>query len=147
MYEDLSQRCLLCVSGINRNWHVLKKFVKKINSNFHKNPSGGEDLLHKDGLTDMAKLTVVFYNRSANEPTSKWRREEEENKNNKERKLMNEDTLFIRVDPVPDQKQGPGWWQHSCHYRQPHTSQTVKREWNLAGVTTCEENINTPLWV
>ena len=72
MYEDLPQRCLLYVSGINRKWDVLTNFVlKKINPNFHKNPSGGEYLLHKDRLADMAKLTVAFHNSFANELTSK----------------------------------------------------------------------------
>jgi hypothetical protein len=35
-------------------------------------------------------------------------KKEEEKKNKTERKLMNEDTLLIRVEPVPDRKQGPG---------------------------------------
>jgi hypothetical protein len=33
----------------------------------------------------------------------------DEEKKNRERKLMNEDTLLIRVEPVPDRKEGPGW--------------------------------------
>jgi hypothetical protein len=59
------------VSGINQNWDVLINFIYKINPNFHKNSSGGKDLLHKDELTDMAKLAVAFHNCFANESTSK----------------------------------------------------------------------------
>jgi hypothetical protein len=76
MYENLRQRCLIYVSGVNQNWDVMTNFIfKKINPNFHKNPSGGEDLLHKDRLTDMAKLTVAFHNCFTNGPTSKLRQE------------------------------------------------------------------------
>jgi hypothetical protein len=59
------------VSEINRNWDVLKNFVKKKpNPNFRTNPSGG-DLFHKDRLTDMAKLRGSFHNCFANAPTGK----------------------------------------------------------------------------
>lgn len=57
-------------------------------------------MLHKNGLTDMAKLMNLQVNED---------KEEEEKKNNKERKLMNEDILFIKAEPVPDRKQGPRW--------------------------------------
>jgi hypothetical protein len=36
-------------------------------------------------------------------------KKEEEKINKRERKLMNEDIFLIRVEPVPDRKQGPGW--------------------------------------